>query len=205
MGETEDKVRTPQQERSIKTKEAIIQAAMKLFSEKGYHNTNTKQISAAAGVSTGSFYSYFTDKRAVFIDSLKLYNENLLARVDASLGEVDFKSMDKHTAIAHMVDSLLESHQVYSEFHKELAVMYNSDKEIQSLMDEQFDLGRRKTLSYLQQGQGDLKVEDLEAASWVVFEALNSIVDMIVFSPRNVSADRLKNELVRMIVVYLYK
>ncbi|WP_433943772.1 TetR/AcrR family transcriptional regulator [Paenibacillus sp. SN-8-1] len=205
MSEAEDKVRTPQQERSIKTKEAIIQAAMKLFSEKGFHNTNTKQISAEAGVSTGSFYSYFTDKRAVFIDSLKLYNESLLSRVDASLGEVDFTSIDKHAAIAHMVDSLIESHRVYSEFHKELAVMYNSDKEIQSLMDEQFDLGRRKTLSYLQQGQGDLKVDDLEAASWVVFEALNSIVDMIVFSPRNVSADRLKNELVRMIVDYLYK
>lgn len=205
MSEVEDKVRTPQQERSIKTKEAIIQAAMKLFSEKGYHNTNTKQISAQAGVSTGSFYSYFTDKRAVFIDSLRLYNESLLARVDASLGEVDFASIDKHKAITHMVDSLLESHRVYSEFHKELAVMYNSDKEIQSLMDEQFDLGRRKTLTYLQQGQEDLKVDDLEAASWVVFEALNSIVDMIVFSPRSVSSDRLKNELVCMIVGYLYK
>ncbi|MFD1909576.1 TetR/AcrR family transcriptional regulator [Paenibacillus rhizoplanae] len=59
MGETEDKIRTPQQERSIRTKEAIIRAAMQLFSDKGFYQTNTKEIAAAAGVSTGSFYSYF--------------------------------------------------------------------------------------------------------------------------------------------------
>ncbi|MFD2875274.1 TetR family transcriptional regulator [Paenibacillus rhizoplanae] len=49
MGETEDKIRTPQQERSIRTKEAIIRAAMQLFSDKGFYQTNTKEIAAAAG------------------------------------------------------------------------------------------------------------------------------------------------------------
>lgn len=205
MNEADEKVRTPQQERSIKTKEAILQAAMRLFSENGFHQTNTKQIAAAAGVSTGSFYSYFVDKRAVFMDSLKIYNDSLLSRVDASLAEIDFANMEKQTAIRHMVDSLIQSHQVYAEFHKELAVMYHSDNEIQMIMDEQFELGRRKTLGYLQQGQAELKVDDLEAASCVVFEALNSIVDMIVFSPKSVSTDRLKNELIRMITDYLYK
>lgn len=204
MDASEEKVRTPRQERSIKTKEAIIQAAMKLFSEKGYHQTNTKQIAAAAGVSTGSFYAYYMDKRAVFIDSLKIYNENLVDRLDQSLSEVDFSSADKRAVMEHVVDSLILSHRDFTEFHKELAVMYNSDEEIQSIMDEQFDIGRRKTLQYLQLAESGIKVDDLEAASILVFETLNSIVDMMVFAPKHVSTERLKTELVRMVTDYLY-
>ncbi|MEC0091472.1 TetR/AcrR family transcriptional regulator [Paenibacillus macquariensis] len=204
MKEMEDKIRTPQQERSIKTKEAIVEAAMKLFSDKGFHRTNTKQIAALAGVSTGSFYSYYIDKRAVFIDVLKIYNNALLERVEASLVEVQLHSHDKQAAITYLIDSLIASHGVYSQFHKELAVMYEADEEIKLLMDEQHDLGRRKTLNYLQMGKEELKVKDLEAASIVVYDAMQSIVDTVVFSTRSVSADRLKTELTRMITGYLF-
>ena len=54
--------RIPRQERSIGKKLQITEAGLKLFSEKGYHNTNTKEIAAEAGVSVGTFYAYFEDK-----------------------------------------------------------------------------------------------------------------------------------------------
>ncbi|BFH64405.1 TetR/AcrR family transcriptional regulator [Paenibacillus azoreducens] len=203
--ENETKIRIPRQERSIKTKEAILQAAMELFSEKGYHGTNTKEIAAAAGVSTGSFYSYYKDKRAVFLDSLTIYFKTLLGRIETYLAEINFSTMDKHEFILEVIDSLIFSHQVFTEFHKELQVMYHSDPEVQALMDEQFDLGRRRTLEYLLMNPEELKVDHVEAASIIVFEALNSVVDMLVFAPQNADADQLKNELAKMIVNYLYK
>ncbi|MFU1796470.1 TetR/AcrR family transcriptional regulator [Paenibacillus azoreducens] len=203
--ENETKIRIPRQERSIKTKEAILQAAMELFSEKGYHGTNTKEIAAAAGVSTGSFYSYYKDKRAVFLDSLTIYFKTLLGRIETYLAEINFSTMDKHEFILEVIDSLIFSHQVFTEFHKELQVMYHSDPEVQALMDEQFDLGRRRTLEYLLMNPDELKVDHVEAASIIVFEALNSVVDMLVFAPQNADADQLKNELAKMIVNYLYK
>lgn len=204
MGDTEDKIRTPQQDRSIRTKQAIIQAAMKLFSEKGYHQTNTKQIAAAAGVSTGSFYSYFIDKRAVFMEVLTGYSEVLLERIDASMAEINFQNMDKHTLLTHLVDSLLLSHEVYTGFHKELSIMYLSDDDIKQQMDAQYEVGRVRTLQYLQMGKDELKVTDLEAAAILVFESVSAIVDVIAFSPHRVSPDRLKTELVNMLVEYLY-
>ena len=57
-------IRTPQQKRSEETRKRIIAAAERLFSEKGYYNTNSKEIAKAANVSIGSFYSYFKDKKA---------------------------------------------------------------------------------------------------------------------------------------------
>ncbi|AZS18348.1 TetR/AcrR family transcriptional regulator [Paenibacillus lutimineralis] len=203
--EYESKIRIPRQERSIKTKETILQAAMELFSEKGYHGTNTKEIAAAAGVSTGSFYSYYKDKRAVFLDSLIIYNNTLVERIDTYLDGVDFQSMDKIDFIREVIDSLIFSHKVFTEFHKELAVMYNSDPEVQTLMDTQFEFGRRKTLDYLLMNPEELKVDNLEAASVVIFETLNRVVDLIVFSPQIVDVEQLKTELAKMLVAYLYK
>ncbi|MNI73812.1 hypothetical protein D3C73_1298470 [compost metagenome] len=83
--------------------------------------------------------------------------------------------------------------------------MYHSDEEIKQLMDAQYEVGRHKTLQYLQMGQDELKTEDLEAASIIVFEAMSAIVDVISFSPQRISTERLKSELVDMIINYLYK
>ncbi|AIQ27716.1 MULTISPECIES: TetR/AcrR family transcriptional regulator [Paenibacillus] len=205
MGEIEDKVRTPQQERSIRTKEAIIRAAMKLFSDKGFHQTNTKEIAAAAGVSTGSFYSYFIDKRAVFIDVLHMYGDDLLARIDASMSEINFETIGRSELILHLIDTLLLSHKAFIGYHKDLSIMYHSDEVIKQLMDAQYETGRLRTLKYLQMGQDELKTEDVEAASVIVFEAVSAIVDVISFSPQRIAVDRLKSELVNMLVQYLYK
>ena len=58
-----NKARIPKQTRGIETKEKIIRAATKLFTDMGYYQTNALQIAAAADVATGTFYSYFNIKR----------------------------------------------------------------------------------------------------------------------------------------------
>lgn len=203
MNETEDKTRTPRQDRSIKTKEAILQASMKLFAEKGYYQTNTKQIAAAAGVSTGSFYSYYLDKRAVFIDILHIYNQALLARIDAALADVNFQTGDARQLMGHLVDALLQSHEPFVGIHKELSILYLSDDEIKQLMDEQYEIGRRQTLAYLQMGGEELKTDDPEAAAVIVYEAVGAVIDSIAFSKQRIAPDRLKRQLVEMLVKYL--
>jgi len=46
----------------------IMDAALSLFTTKGYHYTNVKEITREAGISTGTFYLYFSDKRQLFIE-----------------------------------------------------------------------------------------------------------------------------------------
>lgn len=41
---------------------AIIKAALKLFTERGFHGTSTAQISKEAGVATGTLFNYFSTK-----------------------------------------------------------------------------------------------------------------------------------------------
>lgn len=47
------------------TKQAILEAAISLFSENGYESTSIEQISRAAGVGKGTVYGYFQTKREI--------------------------------------------------------------------------------------------------------------------------------------------
>jgi AcrR family transcriptional regulator len=49
-------------------RQEIARAAIKIFSEKGYHQVKIRDIAAALGISTGTFYIYYEDKRALFVD-----------------------------------------------------------------------------------------------------------------------------------------
>lgn len=67
------KIRKPIQKRSIEKKEKILKAGFDLFCKKGYHKTNTIEIAKSAGVSTGAVYSYFKDKRDIYIVAFEQY------------------------------------------------------------------------------------------------------------------------------------
>ena len=58
--------RKPKQRRGIQTYEAILESAAHLFARAGYDATTTHQVAARAGVSVGTLYRYFADKRAIF-------------------------------------------------------------------------------------------------------------------------------------------
>ena len=54
------------EKRREETREKIVDAACKLFSQHGYHNTQVMDIVKAVGMSAGTFYNYFVDKRDLF-------------------------------------------------------------------------------------------------------------------------------------------
>ena len=72
---------TPWEERKAETREMIFQAARKVFSEKGYHKTQIADIVREAGISTGSVYAHFKDKRDLFEQIIRETNEVLRARL----------------------------------------------------------------------------------------------------------------------------
>lgn len=87
----EELPRVPQQARSREKRDEILKAAVSLFVERGYAGTTSDDIAAAAGVSVGTFYNYFRNKRQVLVTLVIARLEDIfgnlqLARLDFSLG-----------------------------------------------------------------------------------------------------------------------
>lgn len=53
-------------ERSERSRRAVLDAALHLFAHRGYRGTSVRDIAERARISTGTVYHYFPDKEAVF-------------------------------------------------------------------------------------------------------------------------------------------
>ena len=62
-----------QQDRSDRSRKAILDKALSLFSKQGYHGTSIRDVAAGAGLSTGIVYHLFKDKEAIFRALLDRY------------------------------------------------------------------------------------------------------------------------------------
>lgn len=62
-----------QQDRSDRSRKAILDKALSLFSKQGYHGTSIREIATAASLSTGIVYHLFPDKEAIFRELLERY------------------------------------------------------------------------------------------------------------------------------------
>jgi AcrR family transcriptional regulator len=101
-------VRKLQQQRALDTRQALIEAAERVFAAVGYEETQTPDISAAAGVSTGAFYRYFADKRAILYEVLEQYVARGRAMVSERLQPERFAGADHRAAIEVVIDVLFE-------------------------------------------------------------------------------------------------
>jgi TetR/AcrR family transcriptional repressor of mexJK operon len=68
----------PKQERAQQKRNALLESGHTLFISKGYEQTTAKEIAAHAGVATGTFYRYFSDKRQLLMSLLEDKLDKLL-------------------------------------------------------------------------------------------------------------------------------
>ena len=71
-------------ERTEATRGALLAAARNLFVERGYGDTSTPDICAAAGITRGALYHHFTDKRDLFRQVLVAEAQAVAAQIEAA-------------------------------------------------------------------------------------------------------------------------
>lgn len=121
--------RKPVQKRSIEKKQKILEAGFKLFCEKGYYKTNTIEIAKCAGVSTGAVYSYFKDKRHIYIAAFEEYLNTLSTRLFEKL-EILQQPFHLHTFIENWIAFYVELYADASRALVQLKMMILDDDEI---------------------------------------------------------------------------
>lgn len=106
-----------------KRREQMIQGAVKLFKEKGFHRATTREIATAAGFSIGTLYEYIRTKEDVlYLVCDSIYNEvnnrlSLLASKDGS--------------VAGLRASIEQYFRLIDDMSDEFVVMYQESKSLQ--------------------------------------------------------------------------
>lgn len=110
--EPERSVRVPQQRRSRRTREAVLRAAAACFEESGYDETTTAMIARRAGISVGSVYSYFRDKREILIELLEIHLSEV-ARLVAERLDVDaWDDADPREVVRDLIDTVFHTQRM---------------------------------------------------------------------------------------------
>ncbi|PID40979.1 MAG: hypothetical protein CR984_00440 [Proteobacteria bacterium] len=201
MPETEVKTRIPQQKRSIETKNKILVAAKDQFAEHGFHGTNAKEIAAAAGVSVGSFYSYFKDKKALFMDIFREHIEDMVVRI---LSEHRGDHNDRKSSVYRLIKSVLEAHDPYPEFHREVLAMRYADPEVATIFNEIDQRNIEHVEQFLRHFQDTLRVTDIKTAARLTTAAVEEVICSITILGHDEDADRLLDGLADMLHRYLF-
>jgi AcrR family transcriptional regulator len=139
----ERKTRIPTQKRALEKYEKIIAAAFKLFNEKGYYNITTVDIAKEADVATGSLYSYFNDKKDIYIEVTKrITNKIFEPTVDfwAQNREINFRDVETIKKIFHsFIEMMMANHNFSKIFHDDMAVLGILDNEIAAIRKQNYE------------------------------------------------------------------
>lgn len=119
----------PKQARSKQTKEKIVQAAIRLFQQRGYEKITSNDIAAEAGVSVGSFYAYFTDKRQILFTIFDRLADELYKNVFAGLKPEHLFDSDLRLKIRQAIAHTIDDKQKYSGLHRVVSELLLRDPE----------------------------------------------------------------------------
>ena len=183
------------QKTTEKKKQAIIQAALQLFKEKGFKDTSIKSIAEAAEVSPVSIYNYFGSKdNLVTLCVNDLFEEITQQAEDILNSNLDFKTKLDH-AFALCQEKM--SQQISDYFQDKLV----EDSVFSTLLTKAITAKKRDIYrAYIKVGKEEgLIAEDLSTELILnVMDALNGMGNQIADS------DNLETEVEQIHQIFLY-
>ncbi len=195
-------VRTPKQQRSIKTKQRIIKSAFQLYAQKGIHGTNSKEIAEKAGVSIGSFYSYFKNKKTLLLDMLEDYLDRHFLAIWKPIEHITVNEMGRED-IKLLIESVFAAYGISPEFHRQTHALRYSDPDINRVYERERSREVTQIRYLLENNKTRMRVSDQEAAAIVVHNAVESVAHTAKFIGPETDEQRLINELADMIFNFL--
>lgn len=192
--------RVPTQKRSIEKKQRIKDAALKLMSEKGYFATSSNEIAREAGVSIGTFYSYFRDKK-------ELYAELVDDIYTAVLTPINLNELPDDLSIEETVQlyvtAVFRGHEYQTAFQREISSLSEQSDEFRAI-----EMVHKSNILHvfseaLKAYREELKPQDLETSTYIILTTVEAVIHDTLFHNGGKNKEAVIRELTAMIVNYL--
>ncbi|MFJ6328649.1 MULTISPECIES: TetR/AcrR family transcriptional regulator [unclassified Rhizobium] len=181
--------RIPRQQRSRQTVEVVLAAVPVVVKRHGVASITTNRIAEVAGVSIGSLYQYFPDKRSVFSalherhvgDVRNILERNIAAHKSSSFIE----------SVVDLVEELVDLHSAQAELHQLIS----------SSVDEGPEHFRRALGAVFEQAIVQRGSESMNRILFVLPSLVEGVVHGVAMSP--LTSREAKGEAVKAILAYL--
>jgi AcrR family transcriptional regulator len=127
--------RIPQQKRSIDKKNRVVEAAFEVFSRKGYNAATTPDIAREAGISTGTLYAYYRDKKELFLECFKKLSAEVQERLLASYQTLSGDALME--VIERTINSLVELNNTSQAFTRQVLSLTYLDDDVREFYNRQ--------------------------------------------------------------------
>jgi AcrR family transcriptional regulator len=168
------------QQRAHDTHRALLQAAADLFAARGFDSTQSPDIARAAGVSVGTFYRYFADKRQAFLELMAQQTSDMFDRVVVSNLTTQAFGADqtadaRRAALSHVIDVLFQTIADNPALMRVFLEMCMRDPEAARIREEFEERGRQALESLLREVAPPGRIRDPRAAAEVIHIAAQEI------------------------------
>jgi len=119
----------PKQDRSTYMVDLIFESTLKQILKKGSDKITTTEISKVAGISVGSFYQYFPNKEALYLQISKKITKNTRKHFEKLVEEIDRNSIEEEVTeiVDYMVNVFIKNGTYLKAFIKLIAYLNNYD------------------------------------------------------------------------------
>lgn len=167
----------PRSKRGMRTRSALVAAAREVFERDGYLDARISDISKAAGVASGSFYTYFDSKDEIFAAVVEQVREEMLHPHVRQRTGID----DPRQLIAAANREYLLSYRRNARLMALLEQVSQIDEKFQAMRYERaMAFGERNTAMIRElQERGEV---DPELDPWVTALALSNMVSRMAYT-----------------------
>ena len=194
----------PQQERSRLTVEAILEATTHILTEKGYDKTNTNLIAERAGVSIGSLYQYFPNKKSLIVALREEHSREIAELLAAKFNHL-FDSPPE-IAIPELVKAVIAVHAINPRLHQVLSEEIPYSERSQQQMQKTDEQITELLRAYLERWRDRLQPQNIEMTIFIINRTVESLCHSAVIKhPQFVSDSQFEQEVSNLLLSYLIK
>jgi AcrR family transcriptional regulator len=193
--------RQPKQRRARVTVEAVLDAVAKVLKRDGVDAVTTNHIAEVAGVSIGSIYQYFPDKRAIFAALHRRHVEEIDRLIENTLIEHATSPLDQ--LMRAIVEAMVEAHTGDPELYHLMMTLVPHGVDGTPAFAVRLHNAFRLAIA---SRAGELKRhKDLDKVAFVVTNMVDGLSHGAVLRrPEGLSLAAAKEEAVRAVLAYLH-
>ena len=191
--------REPKQQRSRQTVNAVLKAVQLVVKRHGTQAITTNRIAEAAGVSVGSLYQYFPDKRAIFIALHDQHVDDVRQVIEQTTAAYSLAPLEEFAR--ELVQGLINVHAEVAELHEVVSsAVPESALGFKNALHDTFG----RILSRADQDQERYSLDETERMLFVLPRMVESLVHGAAHQARAaLSRDGARSEAIRAVLVYV--